>query len=95
MIAFHDPELSNHLNEIGFIPDVSALCFDECFKAAPSILPVQVGESFSRHEAPSKHKNKAKRGLSFHLIAEKKGKSFICDAGCYVSPVIHELLHRG
>ncbi|OXB68580.1 hypothetical protein ASZ78_014359, partial [Callipepla squamata] len=24
MIAFHDPELSNHLNEIGFIPDVSA-----------------------------------------------------------------------
>lgn len=23
MIAFHDPELSNHLNEIGFIPDVS------------------------------------------------------------------------
>lgn len=21
MIAFHDPELSNHLNEIGFIPD--------------------------------------------------------------------------
>lgn len=22
MIAFHDPELSNHLNEIGFIPDV-------------------------------------------------------------------------
>lgn len=28
MIAFHDPELSNHLNEIGFIPDVSALCID-------------------------------------------------------------------
>jgi hypothetical protein len=23
MIAFHDPELSNHLNQIGFIPDVS------------------------------------------------------------------------
>lgn len=27
MIAFHDPELSNHLNEIGFIPDVSAKHF--------------------------------------------------------------------
>lgn len=27
MIAFHDPELSNHLNEIGFIPDVS---YHEC-----------------------------------------------------------------
>lgn len=27
MIAFHDPELSNHLNEIGFIPDVS---YQEC-----------------------------------------------------------------
>lgn len=26
MIAFHDPELSNHLNEIGFIPDVSTWC---------------------------------------------------------------------
>jgi TBC domain-containing protein kinase-like protein len=26
MIAFHDPELSNHLNEIGFIPDVSTQC---------------------------------------------------------------------
>lgn len=30
MIAFHDPELSNHLNEIGFIPDVR---FPECFVA--------------------------------------------------------------
>ena len=28
MIAFHDPELSNHLNEIGFIPDVSAWCIN-------------------------------------------------------------------
>lgn len=27
MIAFHDPELSNHLNEIGFIPDVR---FPQC-----------------------------------------------------------------
>ncbi|XP_067424347.1 TBC domain-containing protein kinase-like protein isoform X4 [Emydura macquarii macquarii] len=26
MIAFHDPELSNHLNEIGFIPDMSFHC---------------------------------------------------------------------
>ncbi|KAM6313639.1 TBC domain-containing protein kinase-like protein isoform 2-T2 [Aegotheles albertisi] len=25
MIAFHDPELSNHLNEIGFIPDLYAI----------------------------------------------------------------------
>uniref|UniRef100_A0A8C4GMI6 TBC domain-containing protein kinase-like protein n=1 Tax=Dicentrarchus labrax TaxID=13489 RepID=A0A8C4GMI6_DICLA len=25
MIAFHDPELSNHLNEIGFIPDYSVI----------------------------------------------------------------------
>lgn len=28
MIAFHDPELSNHLNEIGFIPDVSTWCIN-------------------------------------------------------------------
>lgn len=28
MIAFHDPELSNHLNEIGFIPDVSTCCIN-------------------------------------------------------------------
>lgn len=28
MIAFHDPELSNHLNEIGFIPDVSTQCIN-------------------------------------------------------------------
>lgn len=33
MIAFHDPELSNHLNEIGFIPDVSAKAsFKYCSK---------------------------------------------------------------
>ena len=29
MIAFHDPELSNHLNEIGFIPDVSTWCINK------------------------------------------------------------------
>ncbi|MGH0164343.1 UNVERIFIED_CONTAM: hypothetical protein FKN15_046798 [Acipenser sinensis] len=28
IIAFHDPELSNHLNEIGFIPDIKAPLLD-------------------------------------------------------------------
>uniref|UniRef100_A0A6I8SIM5 TBC domain-containing protein kinase-like protein n=1 Tax=Xenopus tropicalis TaxID=8364 RepID=A0A6I8SIM5_XENTR len=33
MIAFHDPELSNHLNEIGFIPDVKniLICLADVF----------------------------------------------------------------
>ena len=26
LIAFHEPELSNHLEEIGFSPDVSIIC---------------------------------------------------------------------
>lgn len=36
MIAFHDPELSNHLNEIGFIPDVR---FPECICSNSFISP--------------------------------------------------------
>lgn len=36
MIAFHDPELSNHLNEIGFIPDV---CLLECICSYSFIIP--------------------------------------------------------
>lgn len=36
MIAFHDPELSNHLNEIGFIPDVR---FPECICSYCFIAP--------------------------------------------------------
>lgn len=36
MIAFHDPELSNHLNEIGFIPDVR---FPECICSYSFIAP--------------------------------------------------------
>lgn len=36
MIAFHDPELSNHLNEIGFIPDVR---FPECIRLDIFIAP--------------------------------------------------------
>lgn len=36
MIAFHDPELSNHLNEIGFIPDVR---FPECTCSDSFIAP--------------------------------------------------------
>ena len=26
LIAFHEPELSNHLEEIGFSPDVGLMC---------------------------------------------------------------------
>ncbi|TMS23699.1 TBC domain-containing protein kinase-like protein, partial [Larimichthys crocea] len=41
MIAFHDPELSNHLNEIGFIPDMcfrctkSSICGTHCCWVTP------------------------------------------------------------
>lgn len=34
MIAFHDPELSNHLNDIGFIPDVSGIFLKILFKGS-------------------------------------------------------------
>ena len=43
MIAFHDPELSNHLNEIGFIPDVSTWCINKkwCKKKKKQKLATQ------------------------------------------------------
>ncbi|KAB0344385.1 hypothetical protein FD754_021311 [Muntiacus muntjak] len=38
MIAFHDPELSNHLNEIGFIPDVNVFPLHKIFHLWDTLL---------------------------------------------------------
>ncbi|XP_037546336.1 TBC domain-containing protein kinase-like protein [Nematolebias whitei] len=38
MIAFHDPELSNHLNEIGFIPDADVFPLHKIFHLWDTLL---------------------------------------------------------